>query len=157
MSYNSELSKFRKLSAFSQREYVLKMVERLKYSPKYYTEKELIRILNPEFTKICFKIVDIAKGNPEISLIEIMEILKSWGWVKIYNGYYYTNDAGIYNYITPIIKNGRLVTINEDLVMGSLTAGILQEYLFEKIGITDSEQRRERSRAIYNDKNQVLT
>lgn len=140
MNYSNELKKFRQLNTFYQREYILKMVQRLKYSPKFYTEEELKKILNPDSPMLFLKIVNIAKGNPEFSVQEIMAILKSWRWVEIYDNYYYAHEPNTFNYIIPILKNGRLVDIDEEIVMKSKQAGMLQNYLCEKLGMSFGEK-----------------
>ena len=113
--------------------YMLKIIEKLKYSSKTYTEQEITKILNPYYQQNLTKLVDVAERNRPISVTEIAEILYRWGYIRVHNNICYSRKPYTYNYIMPILKNGRLVNFDEELVLERKVEDKLQEYCNQQL------------------------
>ena len=113
--------------------YMLKIIEKLKYSSKTYTEQEITEILNPYHQQNLTKLVDVAKRNKPISVTKIAETLYRWCYIRVYNNICYSRKPYTYNYIMPILKNGRLVNFDEELVLERKVEDKLQEYCNQQL------------------------
>lgn len=120
--------KLQELNDIEERTYIMKIIEKLKYSSKVYTEEEITKMLNPYEQQYLHKLSDMPKINKPISIIELAEVLYKWGYIRVYNNLCYARKPYTYNYIIPILKNGRLVGYDEELVLTPKVEEKLQQY-----------------------------
>lgn len=116
------------LNDYEERRCILLMINKLKYSPKTYTEEELIRIFNPYGQENLTKLSDLAEKNKPISITDMAKILYKWGFIRVSNNLCYARKPYTFNYIIPILKDGRLVGYDEELVLSRKIEDKLQEH-----------------------------
>ncbi len=120
------------LNDVEEHKYIMKIIEKLKYSPKIYTEEEINKILNPYNQGYLTKITDFADKNKHVPLQKIVGILYKWGFITVFNNICYSRKPYTYNYIIPTVKNGKLVSFDEELVLTIKVEDKLQRYCNEQ-------------------------
>lgn len=121
------------LNDYEERRCILLMINKLKYSPKIYTEEELTRILNPYGQENLTKLSDLAEKNKPISITDMAKILYKWGFIRVSNNLCYARKPYTFNYIIPILKDGRLVGYDEELVLSRKIEDKLQEHCNQQL------------------------
>lgn len=116
------------LNDIQERKYMIKMIQKLKYSSKIYTEEEINKILNPYGQQYLTRLSDIVERNKPISLGEVLAILYEWKYIRVFDNLCYARKPYTYNAIIPVLKNGRLVDFDEEIVLTKKVADKLQEY-----------------------------
>ena len=139
MKYETRLQD---LNDIQERKYIIKMIQKFKYSSKIYTEEEINRILNPYGQQYLTRLSDIVERNKPISLGEILAILYEWKYIRVFDNLCYARKPYTYNYIIPILKNGRLVNFDEELVLERKVEDKLQEYCNEKLNFKNNETKK---------------
>lgn len=121
------------LNDYEERRCILLMINKLKYSPKTYTEEELTRIFNPYGQDNLTKLSDLAEKNKPFSIVDLAKILYKWGFIRVSNNLCYARKPYTFNYIIPILKDGRLVGFDEELVLARKIEYKLQEYCNQQL------------------------
>ena len=128
-----KIPSLKEMDDVQEHKYMLKILDKLKYSPKIYTVEEMTRILNPYGQENLTKLSDLAEKNKPISVIDMAKILYKWGFIRVSNNLCYARKPYTYNYIIPILKNGRLVGFDEELVLTLKSEDKLQEYCNQQL------------------------
>lgn len=128
-----EGTRLQDLNDIQERKYIIKMIQKLKYSSQIYTEEEINRILNPYGQQYLTRLSDIVERNKPVSLGEILAILYEWKYIRVFDNLCYARKPYTYNAIIPFLKNGRLIGFDEEIVLTSRIECKLQQYCDEKL------------------------